>query len=228
MNCYILAFLICMIVLLIGLLCYCLYSVMRINTEISYSENMGVFSKKDLEFIKKIYTLPTNEYIFDYSYNGVDYFKCVVDSEEYRIIVWPNNEISVHTAKACLHTGHGQEIKSVFAPTLLSKLNAIISNANVENLDESKIPSGIYCYSEDKICPYLTSKCIHTQRGDVTLPHCKYLNLSDSMCSDEDFEKLVELHGSEDAVWSAYPLDLLWDSCKECNVNIDIKEDEII
>ena len=93
--------------------------------------------------------------------------------------------------------------------------------------DISKIPKGHYCYSyDDKTdecnhCPYLCFETINTDVKPIKLWHCSYLNQSDSYCSDEDFELLKKHFGiTDDELWDKFPLDLLWDSCKECGENI--------
>ena len=40
---------------------------------------------------------------------------------------------------------------------------------------------------------------------------------------DEEFEKLSKKHGSDEAVWDKYPLDLLWDQVKMCSENDDYR-----
>lgn len=86
-------------------------------------------------------------------------------------------------------------------------------------IDISRIPKGVYCYDNNGNCPYGTYKTIKTPKGDVVLNYCEVLKECDSHCTDEEFDKLLSLHGDEDSIWDAYPLDLLWDSCKECGYN---------
>lgn len=100
--------------------------------------------------------------------------------------------------------------------------------------DTSLIPIGHYCYHLDnsydgpKIeeysfpivsCPYDSYKNIN----GVNVPYCAYLEKSGCKngWKDGEFEKLIEYFGSEDAVYDNLPLDLLWDSCKECGENYE-------
>jgi len=62
------------------------------------------------------------------------------------------------------------------------------------------IPDGIYCY-DDRVCPYLD---YDDSREDQDNGYCWYMNKGD---------------------WDI-GLGLLWDSCKECGVKTDWKEDD--
>ena len=93
--------------------------------------------------------------------------------------------------------------------------------------DISKIPKGHYCYTYDaktdecNHCPYLGFETINTDVKPIKLWHCSFLNQSDCHCSDEDFELLKSHFGmSDEELWEKFPLDLLWDACKECGENI--------
>ena len=93
--------------------------------------------------------------------------------------------------------------------------------------DISKIPKGHYCYNYDaktdecNHCPYLCFETINTDVKPIKLWHCSFLNQSDCHCSDEDFELLKKHFGmSSEELWEKFPLDLLWDACKECGENI--------
>jgi hypothetical protein len=99
-----------------------------------------------------------------------------------------------------------------------------------KSIDILKIPKGSYCYTyvDNKYvyCPF------HKTIDDngVKLPFCTFLNKGgiDNSTTDEDFKILEKKYGSEDEVWKKYPLDLLWDSVKECGENNDINEEELI
>lgn len=100
--------------------------------------------------------------------------------------------------------------------------------------DKSLIPIGQYCYRIDTLydgpkiedggiptvnCPYQKYK--KYKNTGVSLPYCAYLEeygWSNNM-TNEEFDKLVEHFGSEDKTFDAFPMDLLWDSCKECGEN---------
>lgn len=78
-------------------------------------------------------------------------------------------------------------------------------------VDISKIPKGIYCYDEKlKTCPYWEMQ----RMGEV---YCKYLKAFDYSRwngSEEDFgyqKWLVTLDAPS----------ILWDQCKECDVNTE-------
>jgi len=91
---------------------------------------------------------------------------------------------------------------------------------------EELIPPGPYCYIPDftiledhegfptVYCPYHTSKEIN----GVIVPWCNFLNQGgiSNNTTEEEYEKLVEHFGDEDKTDEQLPLDLLWDSCKEC------------
>lgn len=100
--------------------------------------------------------------------------------------------------------------------------------------DKTLIPIGHYCYHIDYLyggkdlkqgeipivtCPYSTYKGIN----NVNVPYCSYI---DSLgwkngFTDEEYNKLIEHYGSEDNVFEALELDLLWDQCKCCGENYD-------
>ena len=93
--------------------------------------------------------------------------------------------------------------------------------------DTSVIPKGDYCYKIKKVngdgyldidkCPYFISKFYN----GVEQPYCSLLEKGSlaNGTSKEEFEKLIEHFGSEDAVFEGLPLFLLWDMVKECNEN---------
>jgi hypothetical protein len=90
--------------------------------------------------------------------------------------------------------------------------------------DESLIPKNHhYCYDfkdgKTICCPYWEFKKFH----EINLPYCSFLEKAgiSNNTSDEDFDSLVKIYGSEEQVWEAFPLDLLWDQIKECNINIE-------
>ena len=96
-----------------------------------------------------------------------------------------------------------------------------------EELDITKIPQGPYCYTyiNDKYvhCPYAES----INDEGVVLPFCTFLKQggTSNYTTDEEFEILVKKYGSDDEVWKKYPLDLLWDSVKECGENCDYRNE---
>jgi hypothetical protein len=82
---------------------------------------------------------------------------------------------------------------------------------------EKLIPNGIYCYNGNVYCPYSTSKNFN----DVRVPWCDYLDKGgvDNGHTEEEWNKLIEYFGTENNIFDFLPLDLLWDSCKECGIN---------
>ena len=91
------------------------------------------------------------------------------------------------------------------------------------------VPNGHYCYKyvngKYKHCKFGTHITIRTKQGDVILSHCRYLNLSSLNCTDEEFKMLkAHYNASDDEIFDKFPLDFLWDGCKECNLNIDNRE----
>lgn len=104
----------------------------------------------------------------------------------------------------------------------------------MENKDKSLIPFGHYCYHIDRsydgegltpmsvpivTCPYRGYKEVN----GVNVPYCSYL---DSLgwkngFTDDEFNKLIDFYGSEDKVFDALELDLLWDGCKCCGENYE-------
>ena len=83
----------------------------------------------------------------------------------------------------------------------------------------SNIPEGQYCYDKNGLCPNYKTKTVNT----VAIPFCKLLNDGgiDNNTTEEEFELLKEFHGTSDIndIFDLYPLDLLWDSVKECGLN---------
>lgn len=92
----------------------------------------------------------------------------------------------------------------------------------------------MYCYKFDHLyngpelepgaipivsCPYDTYKEIN----GVEVPYCSYLESLGwkNGWKDGEWEKLIEHFGSEDKVFEALELDLLWDACKECGENYE-------
>ena len=87
-----------------------------------------------------------------------------------------------------------------------------------------KIPKGQYCYDEKGKCPYYST----IERGGIKLAYCNFLN--EGSCfdlTDEEFQALKDFHraSSNTDIYELYPLDLLWDSVKECEENMG-EEDE--
>jgi hypothetical protein len=91
--------------------------------------------------------------------------------------------------------------------------------------DKNKIPKGIYCDG----CSYLRIlPCLPDQENG----YCEYLGQSDyeinRMDDDKDFEvsqgDTVRIMKGRDLPSSS----LLWDGCKECGINSDFEEGDIV
>jgi hypothetical protein len=103
------------------------------------------------------------------------------------------------------------------------------------NQDTTVIPYGSYCYDGNIRCPYWVWKQItHDQKVprrvndkdeviSVSIPYCLYLDQGDVFgISKEEFDELKHFHNmTNEELWEKYPLDLLWDACKECGENDD-------
>ena len=99
------------------------------------------------------------------------------------------------------------------------------------------IPKGPYCYTPKQTpCKengwvYGVNMCPHfntIEDDGVVVVRCEYLKengLTNDM-TDEEFKILVKKYGSEDEVFDAHPLFLLWDSVKECGENWPDEEEE--
>lgn len=110
----------------------------------------------------------------------------------------------------------------------------------MSDLDKSKIPKGDYCYTwveepseknrfrgKVNLCPYWKAREIN----GVEVPWCDYLNLGGiPACgdwkgwkSDDTEKKLIDFFGSEEKMEKELPLSLLFEQCKECGENYEIK-----
>lgn len=96
--------------------------------------------------------------------------------------------------------------------------------------DTSVIPKGSYCYTysengEYLPCPYhrfiedrpnqYNGWCDYLEKGDLELEREMVL---------KDMDTGEETTGDE----LPFPVSLLWDQCKECRINDDIDEDELL
>ena len=100
------------------------------------------------------------------------------------------------------------------------------------------IPSGLYCYDDKgKNCPFWELK--EGEYPEQEDGYCHYLKKSDWELNEE-YEKTTILISSENkknegkSIWELFggdidpvsgkkrhfPISLLWDECKECNINI--------
>jgi hypothetical protein len=95
-------------------------------------------------------------------------------------------------------------------------------------LDKTKIPTGPYCYRIKKIVPdpvygvrILTKNCPYSRIKEidgVEVAWCDYLEKGGLLNETTDINKLIEHYGSEDAMFEALSLTLLFDSVKECGI----------
>lgn len=88
--------------------------------------------------------------------------------------------------------------------------------------DKTLIPEGMYCYSGEHRCPYRTTIEVG-HNNTVLIPYCTYLEEGDvTALNKKEYKILRSYHNcSNEELWKKYPLDLLWDSVKECGVNED-------
>lgn len=146
-------------------------------------------------------------------------------------------------------SGNELKILSKTASRLISKTPTTLHMEEIEKTNETEcqggcsecackksedlIPPGPYCYlldytqndgeiSFDNLptvyCPYSTFK----EFNGVSVSWCEFLNKGGlGNQTDEEFNKLMEIFGTEDDVFDQFPLDLLWDSCKECGMGGD-------
>jgi len=122
-----------------------------------------------------------------------------------------------------------------------------VHKLNPQDLDASIIPPGTYCYFgresttidketgmpsfKMKMCPYFT----HMTFNGVNVPWCSFLNKGGTEGSlkhgqteaeaEVEWQKLKDYFVTEENMNKVLPLDLLWDSCKECGID-DFYEEE--
>lgn len=96
--------------------------------------------------------------------------------------------------------------------------------------DKRKIPKGSYCYQVvskiglQGVCPYWSS---NPKKPKQNNGYCTYLEKGDWEINKEKRWRKVEFkdgkevkHGKwETAYQIGIPMSLLWDMCKECNIN---------
>lgn len=85
--------------------------------------------------------------------------------------------------------------------------------------DESLIPKGDYCYDEKGNCPYWSIKPDLPKQENG---YCSFIEKSDFEINEEHGDlKWQNTEGEVTMVTKPHeiPVGLLWDMCKECNVN---------
>ena len=96
--------------------------------------------------------------------------------------------------------------------------------------NKESIPKGEYCYCgmevidsntstpviKVKCCPYWKFKTIN----GVEVNWCEFLDKGGLPNKEIDFQKLVDVYGSEDNVYDELSLSLLFDQVKECGENL--------
>lgn len=91
-----------------------------------------------------------------------------------------------------------------------------------KELDKSLIPKGYYCYDEKGICPYwsLNKNKPYQQNG-----YCSFLEKGDWNINKEIKWKEILKDGKKTKAKAAkeigFPMSVLWDKCKECDINYD-------
>jgi hypothetical protein len=101
-------------------------------------------------------------------------------------------------------------------------------------LNEKLIPKGVYC--DD--CPYWGKMSLYDDIGEITFPYCFYIqtgSVPNGGWDNNEFERLskllnlsTDIKNSDNTLFNLLDADLLWDGCKECGVNDDIDEDDLI
>ena len=86
--------------------------------------------------------------------------------------------------------------------------------------DKSLIPKGIYCYDENGRCPYWS---MDENRPEQENGYCSFLEKGDWDFNNES--EAVNVATGE-IVEIPFPVGLLWDSVKECDIN-DYTDEEI-
>jgi len=125
---------------------------------------------------------------------------------------------------------------------------------NKDNLEsylqdpEQHIPNGYYCYNENGVCPFWESKkgeypeqedgyCHFLGKSDWELNEVKQHTYILTKANDETLvgKTVAEVYGSTippeiDLISGKvihFALSLIWDQCKECNVNNDVDDEYI-
>jgi len=87
--------------------------------------------------------------------------------------------------------------------------------------DKSVIPLGGYCYSIIKgdfiICPYWSIKPNLPEQYNG---YCAFLDRDDIEIAEESEYKDMQTGNIEKGSDLDFPTSLLWDQCKECNINM--------
>lgn len=86
--------------------------------------------------------------------------------------------------------------------------------------DKSLIPKGLYCYDENGVCPYWSCD---KDRPEQENGHCSFLEKG-----DWDINDGAEAYDSTtgESVPIPFPVGLLWDRVKECDLN-DYTDEEL-
>lgn len=92
------------------------------------------------------------------------------------------------------------------------------------------IPKGLYCYNGNhKKCIFRTDVEVYNQytKKWIKLPFCNFLNLGDvgNDITEEEYNFVKEVLTPE-ILEKYFPLFLLWDSCKECGINMEFPDGE--
>lgn len=95
-------------------------------------------------------------------------------------------------------------------------------------MDKSVIPKGVYCYDDKGICPYWS---IAEDAEEQENGYCKFLGKGDREFNqeNEDDEILVSRNGVHKTMKMkdlAIGFSLLWDQCKECEINMEDEDGE--
>lgn len=106
--------------------------------------------------------------------------------------------------------------------------------------DESVIPEGSYCYVPKsykdgvlniELCPYFDYRVFEDEKGKINLPYCHFLeagSIPSNGWDNNEHERLKEILKikDDDELFELFPLDVLFDQCKECGINHGDDDDE--
>ena len=93
--------------------------------------------------------------------------------------------------------------------------------------DTSVIPKGFYCYDGKYKCPYWD---VREDKPDQENGYCHYLEKGDWNVNKEKRYNVRKSDGTwgelESAEEIGFPMSILWDQCKECDINYGIDNEE--
>ena len=91
--------------------------------------------------------------------------------------------------------------------------------------DKSVIPKGIYCYGKNGLCPYWSCRKDKLEQENG---YCSYIEKGDWEINDEAVMEDMKTGETARARDIGLNVGLLWDQCKECDVDTEIDEEDIV